>query len=80
MDLSYTLFCYLKLFITTCVRKLTFNLNNTSEISKEHGGIEESSENNKRVPKGTTTAHFVRFMHELLDIMDMDGGHIVVIS
>jgi transposase len=36
--------------------------------------VEESTsvENNKPVAKGTTTAHFVRFINELLDIMDMD--------
>jgi hypothetical protein len=36
--------------------------------------VEESTviENNKPVAKDTTTAHFVRFISELLDIMDMD--------
>jgi transposase len=36
--------------------------------------VEESTviENNKPVAKGTTTAHFIRFINELLDIMDMD--------
>jgi hypothetical protein len=40
----------------------------------EYAGVEESTaiENNKSVAKGTTTAHFVRFISELLDIMDMD--------
>jgi hypothetical protein len=36
--------------------------------------VEESTaiENNKPVAKDTTTAHFIRFINELLDIMDMD--------
>jgi hypothetical protein len=46
--------------------------------------VEESTsvENNKPVAKGTTTAHFVRFINELLDIMDMDkslmGKYLVI--
>ncbi|KAI9272208.1 hypothetical protein EDC94DRAFT_495562, partial [Helicostylum pulchrum] len=31
-------------------------------------------EANKSHSKGTTTAHFIKFMNELLDIMDMDEG------
>jgi hypothetical protein len=46
--------------------------------------VEESTviENNKPVAKGTTTVHFVRFVSELLDIMDMDkspmGSYLVI--
>ena len=46
--------------------------------------MEESTaiENNKPVAKGTTTAHFVRSISELLDIMDMDeslmGSYLVI--
>ena len=39
-------------------------------------------ENNKPVAKSTTTAHFVRLINELLDIMDMDeslmGSYLVM--
>ena len=38
---------------------------------------------NKPIPKGTTTAHFVKFINELLDIMDMDEsmkGHYLVLA
>ena len=38
---------------------------------------------NKPVAKGTTTAHFVKFINELLDIMDMDEsmkGHYLVLD
>ncbi|KAI9263879.1 hypothetical protein EDC94DRAFT_494727, partial [Helicostylum pulchrum] len=46
--------------------------------------IEESStsENNKPIAKGTTAAHFMKFMNELLDIMDTDesliGSYLVM--
>jgi hypothetical protein len=46
--------------------------------------VEESTaiENNKLVAKGTTTAHFVRSISELIDIMDMDkslmGSYLVI--
>jgi hypothetical protein len=46
--------------------------------------VEESTaiENNKPVAKGTTTAHFVRSISELLDIMNMDesptGSYLVI--
>ena len=46
--------------------------------------MEESTaaENNTPVAKGTTTAHFVRSISELLDIMDMDenlmGNYLVM--
>ena len=36
---------------------------------------ETTVENNKLGAKGTTAAHFVKFMKELLDIMDMDKSH-----
>jgi hypothetical protein len=44
------------------------------EPTIEYAGVEKSTaiENNKPVAKGTTTAHFVRFINELLDFMDMD--------
>ncbi|KAG1141731.1 hypothetical protein G6F37_008008 [Rhizopus arrhizus] len=40
----------------------------------EHIDVEKSIaiENNKQVAKGTTTVHFVRFVSELFDIMNMD--------
>ncbi|CEG70178.1 hypothetical protein RMATCC62417_06123 [Rhizopus microsporus] len=40
----------------------------------EYAVVEERTdvENNKPVAKGITTAHFVKFMNELLDIMDAD--------
>ena len=31
-----------------------------------------TKESNKSLPKDTTTAHFIKFMNELLDIMDLD--------
>ncbi|EPB87867.1 hypothetical protein HMPREF1544_05396 [Mucor circinelloides 1006PhL] len=43
---------------------------------------EGTDESNKPVPKGTNTAHFVKFMSELLDIMDLDrslmGSYLVM--
>ncbi|KAG1149536.1 hypothetical protein G6F37_002681 [Rhizopus arrhizus] len=44
------------------------------EPTIEYVDVEESTaiENNKSVAKGTTTAHFVRLINELLDIMNMD--------
>ncbi|KAG0862355.1 hypothetical protein G6F16_012592 [Rhizopus arrhizus] len=44
------------------------------EPTMEYINVEESTaiENNKPVAKGTTTVHFVRFVSELLDIMNMD--------
>lgn len=46
------------------------------EPTIEYVDVEENTviENNKPITKGTTTPHFVKFMNELLDIMDMDGG------
>ncbi|KAG0740147.1 hypothetical protein G6F57_007332 [Rhizopus arrhizus] len=42
--------------------------------SIEYIDVEESTaiENNRPVAKGTTTANFIRFINDLLDIMDMD--------
>ncbi|KAI9246041.1 hypothetical protein EDC94DRAFT_500354, partial [Helicostylum pulchrum] len=34
--------------------------------------VEVEKEETNPPSKGTTTAHFVKFMNELLDIMDMD--------
>jgi hypothetical protein len=54
------------------------------EPTIEYAGMEESTaiENNKPVAKGTTTVHFVRFVSELLDIMNMDeslmGSYLVI--
>ncbi|KAG1318424.1 hypothetical protein G6F62_012363 [Rhizopus arrhizus] len=44
------------------------------EPTIEYIDVEESTaiENNKPVAKGTTTVHFVRFISELFDIVDMD--------
>jgi hypothetical protein len=44
------------------------------EPTIEYVDVEKNTaiENNKPVAKGTTTAYFVRFINELLDIMDMD--------
>ncbi|KAG0745591.1 hypothetical protein G6F57_002547 [Rhizopus arrhizus] len=54
------------------------------EPTIEYIDVEESTaaENNKPVAKGITTAHFVRSISELLDIMDMDeslmGSYLVM--
>lgn len=41
-----------------------------------------ADENNKPIARGTTTAHFVKFMNELLDVMDLDeslkGSYLVM--
>ncbi|KAG1276992.1 hypothetical protein G6F66_012408 [Rhizopus arrhizus] len=44
------------------------------EPTIEYADVEKSTaiENNKPVAKDTTAAHFVRFVNELLDIMDID--------
>ncbi|KAI9261235.1 hypothetical protein EDC94DRAFT_495391, partial [Helicostylum pulchrum] len=46
------------------------------EPTIEYVDVEENTviENNKPIAKGTTTPHFVKFINELLDIIDMDGG------
>ncbi|CEP13855.1 hypothetical protein [Parasitella parasitica] len=38
----------------------------------EAGNQQDDRESNKAPSKGTTTAHFIKFMNELLDIMDSD--------
>ncbi|KAG1136830.1 hypothetical protein G6F37_011710 [Rhizopus arrhizus] len=54
------------------------------EPTIEYVDVEKSTaiENNKTLAKGTTTAHFIRFISELLDIMDMDeslmGSYLVM--
>jgi hypothetical protein len=54
------------------------------EPTIEYVDVEKSTaiENNKPVAKGTTTAHFVRSISELIDIMDMDeslmGSYLVM--
>ncbi|KAG0983613.1 hypothetical protein G6F28_010918 [Rhizopus arrhizus] len=47
----------------------------------EYIDVEESAaiENNKSAVKGTTIAHFVRSINELLDIMNMDESLMVFI-
>ncbi|KAG1463532.1 hypothetical protein G6F46_003461 [Rhizopus delemar] len=53
-------------------------------LTLEYVDIKENNaiENNKPVAKGTTTAHFVKFMNELLDIMNMNeslmGSYLVM--
>ncbi|KAI7887966.1 uncharacterized protein EV154DRAFT_395056, partial [Mucor mucedo] len=44
------------------------------EPTIEYVDVEERTtiENIKPIAKGTTTAHFVKLMNELLDIMNMD--------
>jgi transposase len=55
-----------------------------SEPTIEYVDVDEATtvENNKPVAKGTTTAHFIKFMNELLDIMDVDrslmGSYLVM--
>ncbi|KAG1046947.1 hypothetical protein G6F43_010585 [Rhizopus delemar] len=54
------------------------------EPTIEYVDLEESNavENNKSVAKGKTTAHFISFISELLDIMNMDeslmGSYLVM--
>lgn len=56
-----------------------------SEIVNEETNVEEDEnivDNAKPASKGTTTAHFIKFMNELLDVMDLDqslkGSYIVM--
>ncbi|KAG1054893.1 hypothetical protein G6F43_003114 [Rhizopus delemar] len=55
-------------------------------LTLEYVDIKENNaiENNKPVAKGTTTAHFVKFMNELLNIMNMNeslmGSYLVMNS
>ncbi|KAG1052649.1 hypothetical protein G6F43_005221 [Rhizopus delemar] len=45
-----------------------------AEIDKADMSTEDDDMSNKPVAKGTTTAHFVKFINEILDIIDMDDG------
>lgn len=53
-----------------------------TEISREDVEVYDDSADNKPVKKGTTTAHFVKFMNELLAVMDAEevfkGSYIVL--
>ncbi|KAG1284079.1 hypothetical protein G6F60_007919 [Rhizopus arrhizus] len=44
--------------------------------------VDDDPADNKPTPKGATTAHFIKFMNELLDVMDLDetfkGSYIVM--
>jgi transposase len=62
-------------------RKLAKGKQRAGEIIIEEPVVEyvkaehiDDTEANKAPSKGTTTAHFIKFMNELLDIMDMDEG------
>ena len=48
------------------------------EVTVVYVDVEESStsENKKPITKGTITAHFVKFMNEILDIMDTDKSFV----
>ena len=54
----------------------------TAKISTADPEVDDDPADNKSVPKGTTTAHFHKFMNELLTIMDIDqtfkGNYIVM--
>lgn len=53
-----------------------------TEISTEDPEVDDDPADNKPASKGTTTAHFIKFMNELLNIMDLDetfkGSYIVM--
>ncbi|EIE79743.1 hypothetical protein RO3G_04448 [Rhizopus delemar RA 99-880] len=53
-----------------------------TEISTEDPEVDDDPADNKPIPKGTTTAHFSKFMNELLSVMDLDetfkGSYIVM--
>ncbi|KAG2201521.1 hypothetical protein INT46_002896 [Mucor plumbeus] len=53
-----------------------------TEISTADPEVDDDPADNKSVPKGTTTAHFHKFMNELLVIMGLDqtfkGNYIVM--
>ncbi|CEG84944.1 hypothetical protein RMATCC62417_18685 [Rhizopus microsporus] len=55
-----------------------------NEISTEDPKVDDDAADNKPVPKGTATAHFVKFMNEFLNVMDLDetlkGSYIVMDS
>ncbi|KAG1049739.1 hypothetical protein G6F43_007951 [Rhizopus delemar] len=43
-----------------------------TEISIEDPEVDDDPADNKPAPKGTTIAHFVKFMNQLLNVMDLD--------
>jgi hypothetical protein len=52
-----------------------------TKISKVGPGVDDDATDNKPVSKGTITAHFVKFVNELLDVMDLEafkGCHLVM--
>ncbi|KAG1446980.1 hypothetical protein G6F46_011592 [Rhizopus delemar] len=55
-----------------------------NEISTEDPEVDDDAADNKPVLKGTTIAHFVKFMNEFLNVMDLDetlkGSYIVMDS
>ncbi|ORE05187.1 hypothetical protein BCV72DRAFT_179587, partial [Rhizopus microsporus var. microsporus] len=53
-----------------------------TKISTEDPEVDEDPADNKPTSKGTTTAHFIKFMNEPLSVMDLDetfkGSYIVM--
>ncbi|KAG1515216.1 hypothetical protein G6F52_009738 [Rhizopus delemar] len=53
-----------------------------TEISTEDPEVDDNPADNKPAPKGTTAAHFIKFMSELLNVMDLDetfkGSYVVM--
>ncbi|CAO3611643.1 unnamed protein product [Mucor hiemalis] len=53
-----------------------------TEISTEDPEVDDDPADNEPTPKGTTTAHFIKFMNKLLSVMDRDetfkGSYIVI--
>jgi hypothetical protein len=43
-----------------------------SEIDRVDATSEDNDTSNKPAAKGTTTAHFIKFIKEIFDIMDID--------
>ncbi|EIE84017.1 hypothetical protein RO3G_08722 [Rhizopus delemar RA 99-880] len=43
-----------------------------TEISTEDPEFDDDPADNKLTPRGTTTVHFIKFMNELLNVMDLD--------
>lgn len=43
-----------------------------TEISGENTEVNDDSADNNSVKKGTTTAHFVKFMNEVLAVLDAE--------
>ncbi|KAI9018042.1 hypothetical protein CLU79DRAFT_706018, partial [Phycomyces nitens] len=54
----------------------------TTEVTTEDPEADDDSADNKPAPKGTTAAHFIKFMNELLNVMDLDeafeGSYIII--